>query len=332
MKLDQAREILMACAGTEDAAILPQSVIDSIYAADIPSDTCIEIGTSGGNIIQIDWSGKLYVENGKIKATAGSCWYRKFWDAPLGLGHYIDLVKRAIEVRQQQHGDVRLTNYDDDGAFIHLYYEIDTNETNLGKAFRCVERISAKLSETADQTSQSVGKMAAQVAQRVSGWGSQALDQLVEAVEHAQSTDEKGRSLEELVSRLLGTVPGFTVTGRVRTATEEIDIEILNDSSEPRFKRESALLLAECKNWTSQCGKNEFVIFKEKIENRSDRCSLGILISWNGFKSTVSKEMLRGSRERTLIVPMSGEDLRTAVRTDSFANILAECWQRAVNL
>jgi len=212
-----------------------------------------------------------------------------------------------------------------------MYYQINTNETNLGKAFRCVEQISAELAETARQTSQSVGKTVAAVAQRVSGWGSQALDQLVDAVERAQSTDEKGRSLEELVSRLLATVTGFAVTGRVRTETEEIDVWILNDSPDPRFKRESALLLAECKNWTSQCGKNEFVVFKEKIENRSDRCSLGILVSWNGFKSTVSKEMLRGSREKTLVVPMTGEELRTAVRTGSFADVLADCWQRAVN-
>jgi hypothetical protein len=33
----------------------------------------------------------------------------------------------------------------------------------------------------------------------------------------------------------------------VRTATEEIDIDVLNDSAGPRFRRESAIILAECK-------------------------------------------------------------------------------------
>src|SRR6185295_6406435 len=119
------------------------------------------------------------------------------------------------------------------------------------------------------------------------------LDKLVEKVEAATSTDDKGRSLEELTSRLLEQVPGFTITGRIRTATEEIDISIVNDATEARLRRESALILAECKNWTSKCGKDEFVIFREKLENRKRRCSLGFLISWNGFTTTVSKEMLR---------------------------------------
>ena len=120
--------------------------------------------------------------------------------------------------------------------------------------------------------------------------------------------------------------------GRLRTATEEIDISVLNDSTEPRLRRESALILAECKNWTGRCGKNEFVVFKEKIENRNRRCSLGFLISWNGFTDTVTKEMLRGSREDTLIVPLTGEDIRSAVRHGDFGRALLQAWDKAVTL
>ena len=161
--------------------------------------------------------------------------------------------------------------------------------------------------------------------------GEPSLDTLVEAVAKATSADERGRSLEELVGRLFETIPGFTVTDRIKTATEEIDIAVLNDSTDPRFKRESAILLAECKNWSSKCGKNEFVLFKEKIENRSNRCSLGFLVSWNGFKSTVTKEMLQGSRESTLVVPITGKEIRAAVRDGGFAHVLATCWEKAIN-
>lgn len=332
MKAEDARRLLREHAGSEDAVILPRPVLDSLSVADVPADTWIEVGNPGGRVIQLEWSGKLYSEDGMVKAEGGSAWYRKFWYAPLGLEHYLDLVKRSIEVRQQQRGDVRLTHFDDDGAFIQMYYEIDSHETNLGKAFKLIEKISTELHETAEQTSRKVGMTVADVARRVSGWGSQPLDQLVESVERATSTDEKGRSLEELVSLLIETVDGFNVSGRIRTETEEIDVEILNDSSDPRFKREKAILLVECKNWTSKCGKNEFVLFQKKIENRSARCSLGFLISWNGFTSTVTKEMLRGSREETLIVPMTGEDIRGAVRDGNFIEVLARSWQEAVNV
>jgi len=42
--------------------------------------------------------------------------------------------------------------------------------------------------------------------------------------------------------------------------------------------------------------------------------------------------MLRGSREETLIVPITGRDLRTAVRDGDFLKILVECWEAAVHL
>jgi hypothetical protein len=86
------------------------------------------------------------------------------------------------------------------------------------------------------------------------------------------------------------------------------------------------------KNWSGKCGKNEFVIFREKVENRNRRCSLGFLISWNGFADTVTKEMLRGTREETLIVPLTGQDIRAGVRDGDFAKVLLAAWDKAVTL
>jgi hypothetical protein len=158
------------------------------------------------------------------------------------------------------------------------------------------------------------------------------INELVEVVETAKSPDEKGRALEELICRLFESISGFSVSSRVRTATEEIDIMLLNNSNDPRFRRESAILLAECKNWSDNCGKNEFVIFKEKIGNRSKRCSLGFLISWNGFAGTIYKEMLRGSREEILVVPIDGKAIRSAVKNGNFEQVLTKAWDDAVTL
>jgi hypothetical protein len=57
-----------------------------------------------------------------------------------------------------------------------------------------------------------------------------------------------------------------------------------------------------------------------------------VFSSWNGFAQTVSKEMLRGSREGLLLVPMTGEDVRQAVRTGDFMTVLSTCWDKAVNI
>jgi len=70
------------------------------------------------------------------------------------------------------------------------------------------------------------------------------------------------------------------------------------------------------------------VLFHQKIENRSHRCTLGFLISWNGFAETVTKEMLRESREEALVVPIAGEEIRGAVRSKDFTTTLLSCWDR----
>lgn len=164
-------------------------------------------------------------------------------------------------------------------------------------------------------------------------WVDAPLSTLVERVETTTSNYEKGLVLEELTYRLFHNCLGFSVTdSRVQTETEEIDLIVLNNSTDPRFSRESAILLIECKNWSKKCGKNELVIFKEKVENRSSRCSIGFLISWNGFAQTFTKEMLRGSREQTLVIPIDGEAIKKAIREDSFEKAIIDAWHDAVTV
>lgn len=331
MKVDEARRILSAAEGSEEPADLPLSILPKLTIDDVPNDSSIQIGTFKGGVLHLDWNGKLLRRGDVLFAEADHTWTRKYWYSPLGLEQYLDLVRRAVEIRHRVSGDVELTNYDDDGAYIALNFTIDTTERNLGRAYEAIRKVEAEVLEAADKAADEVGQRIAEIAARLSGWGSASLDHLVDAVERATSADAKGRTLEELCSRLFSSVLGFTVTSRIRTETEEIDISVLNDSAEPRLRREGAVILAECKNWTTKCGKNEFVLFHEKLENRNQRCSLGVLISWNGFAQTVSKEMLRGSREGLLLVPMTGQDIREAVRIGDFMPVLLRCWDKAVN-
>lgn len=166
-----------------------------------------------------------------------------------------------------------------------------------------------------------------------SKWGQYSIRELVAVVENSQSSNDKGRALEELIIRFFSGIPGLSINNiRVKTETEEIDIVLLNNSGDPRYRRESVFLLVECKNWSSKIGKNELVLFKEKIENRSSRCTLGFLISWNGFAETVTKEMLRGSREEVLVVPIGGEEIKRAIETSDFEKALTDSFDKAVSL
>lgn len=332
MILEEAKQLLADATEDEEPVTIPASLLKDLTLDDIPEGVSLQIGTLKDGVCHMEWDGRLYRKGGLIEGEAEHLWTRKYWYAPLGLEQYMDLVRRAVETRHRLRGDVELTDYDDDGAYIRVCFAILSGESSPAKAFDRAKKISAEVEEAAERAADDVGKRIAEVAARLSGWGSEPLDKLVERVETATSTDDKGRSLEELASRLFEQIPGFVVTGRIRTATEEIDISIVNDVTEPRLRRESALILAECKNWTSKCGKDEFVIFREKLENRKRRCSLGFLISWNGFATTVTKEILRGSREEILIVPITGQNIRAAVHSGDVLKELVSCWDAAVSL
>jgi hypothetical protein len=318
--------------GDGEPVTIPSAGLQHIIAADIPPGVLLSVGDTENGVVHIPWDGHFYVEGGELRASYRYLWTRKYWEAPLGMAFYLDLVRRAIEARQRIQGDVKFLSWEDDDAYIHVEFELLSLPSPLSHANDEVISRVARFEEGAAQVSQEIGKLAAEMARKISGWGEEEIETLVNAVDHGGSNDNKGRALEELVARIFAKVPGFSVTGRVRTETEEIDISILNNSDDALLKREEAFVLVECKNWSGVCGKNEFVIFKEKIENRKNRCSLGFLVSWNGFASTITKEMLRGSHDRVLIVPITGERLRSAVRSTDYIGMVLSAVGEAVHL
>ena len=85
---------------------------------------------------------------------------------------------------------------------------------------------------------------------------------------------------------LFSSIAGFRVREHALTETEEIDLFIVNESEIPAFREEGPLILVECKNWSKKCGMDEFALFQSKMLNRGGRCTLGFLVSWNGFASS----------------------------------------------
>ena len=158
----------------------------------------------------------------------------------------------------------------------------------------------------------------------------QHLETLVAAVQSPRNHNEKGKALESLVTALFESVTEFDVTSREKTQTEEIDLWITNNFDAGPFRREGGVIIVECKNWRGKCGKNEYVSLRAKMANRGSRCTLGFLVSWNGFADTVTKEMLRASQDHSRIVPLDGKWLREAVSSDNFKGMLIEAYQRSL--
>lgn len=154
----------------------------------------------------------------------------------------------------------------------------------------------------------------------------------LETVEAAKTNEEKGQSLEALMRILFESIEGLSVSKRAKTQTEEIDLFIVNLGDVPMFRHEGNVILVECKNQKQKSGKEDFVLFRSKMENRGERCTLGFLISWNGFASTFTREMLRSSKEKLLVVPINGEQIKAAVEINKFQECLQECWKKALSI
>ncbi|WP_020570665.1 restriction endonuclease [Neolewinella persica] len=132
---------------------------------------------------------------------------------------------------------------------------------------------------------------------------------LIAQLRNAKTNDQKGKSLEELCAFFLQKISGFTVKERIITSNEEIDIVVYNGSELSPWKSESNFILAECKNWTKKVGKNEYVVFRDKLVNRSGRAEIGIFISTSGYTKGFYKARIRNSRDRIIILDITTDEI-----------------------
>lgn len=317
----------------DEPATLMQSELASGAVADMPDGLRIQvierIDAQGARHIAME--GTLRREGDRLVASIEETGWRKWWPGPLGVDDYHTLILAAVEARAAKLGDVAVTDTLDDNLHGVIYDAKLPVESTLRAAYDRTLAIRSEINEAAEAVSAGVVDLVERTRLRLKGWGTQPLDALVDRVASRTGTaNERGIALEELTTRLFNTVPGFQATGRVKTSTEEIDIRIQNSSETGRWPRETFLLLAECKNWSGKCGKDEFVLFQMKLGNRVGRVSCGFLVSWNGFAETIGKEMLRGSAGDIVVVVLDGSDLRNAVRDDNFGKLLEQRYEDSV--
>ena len=89
---------------------------------------------------------------------------------------------------------------------------------------------------------------------------------LTDACFAASTANEKGASLEDLVSFCFSSIPGLSLIGRdMRMGSQELDFVFWNDRAFEYFDSASADILVECKNWGVPVGSAEVAWFLEKM-------------------------------------------------------------------
>ncbi|MBF0268776.1 MAG: restriction endonuclease [Alphaproteobacteria bacterium] len=156
------------------------------------------------------------------------------------------------------------------------------------------------------------------------------LVKLIEAVEDAKASKEKGETLEKLAAYLFNATPPLSCKfNNLRTRSSEIDLVVEYDKTQkmvPLFEEMGRYCLVECKNWRKPVGAANVRDFQGKL--RKCKVRLGIIFSKNGVTGQDSgvdalreiKAMFDAENAYTLVLSL--EDIRGITDGNSFIELL----------
>ena len=242
-------------ADAEEDIFLTEAELGQVTNEAIPIGALVRLGQRNGNTYVQVWDGYLTVEEtGELGVYVDMDLWPKFWSMPLGARHYLDLVHRSVEARARQVEDVEIVDFDmSDDTCIRLRYRVHVSHASTPiSCVRQARAVQGEIERPVDYIASELDRTLARTAHSLSRGKFAALGVLLATVDSAITATEKGSALEELVAAAVQQIPDFTILERnCNTATEEIDISVLNGSDDPLFSKEGSLVLVECKNWVS---------------------------------------------------------------------------------
>lgn len=129
---------------------IPKKVLHGFRLSEIPEDLIIKpVESVSGGYIEVDNNiGLQSFADGSASAFVEVMQRRKFWDGEVGLSPYMEAFRQAV--REQE--DAEESDFQDDGDYVFLYYEITISEdAEIRDAINRVERIIGGIEERTEQ-------------------------------------------------------------------------------------------------------------------------------------------------------------------------------------
>jgi CheY-like chemotaxis protein len=144
------------------------------------------------------------------------------------------------------------------------------------------------------------------------------------------SSQVKGSRLEALVVALFRSVPGFAhARTNMRNDSQEFDVVVRNESTEPFWARQGDYFIAECKRWNERVDPDVLYTLQGKAHQRYGRCKLAFLVAWSGFTRGLNFRLLPGAEKDLLVVPLDRADLEAWVNATDRGAELKRLHERA---
>ena len=167
MKKKDLLEFVNASIENEEPVFIDPEDSKQLLTEDIPKDVIIEISTVKDNVHHIELEGSIQWSNEILCIHMAHNWYRKWWSAPLGMPYHMDLMKRLIEFRQKESGDVGGIEFTDDGDWCHLYYTIlPPKMSTLHEVYEYGLSVSRWVDSIVDEAQEKTSKLISDIATR----------------------------------------------------------------------------------------------------------------------------------------------------------------------
>ncbi|RYJ13397.1 hypothetical protein ELS19_05070 [Halogeometricum borinquense] len=157
------------------------------------------------------------------------------------------------------------------------------------------------------------------------------ISELYNKAKNADSTDEKGESLELLMQLIFekGIVDTRVRDVNVRTRVEEIDLQLINGSQRYPWDHLGSPINVECKNWSETAGVDVIYTAYGKAQATSPDCKGIILVCWEGisdsYKGRNGDQVIRELRGKgTQILTLDKSDLQRIAETGDAQGVFEE--------
>jgi hypothetical protein len=131
-------------------SIIPKKVLTGFHLSEIPEGLTIKpVESIAGAVIEINNDiGLSPFAGGSASASVEVMQRRKYWDGEVGLTPYVEAFRQAI----REWSDAEESDFQDDGDYIFLFYEITISEDlEIGEAIKAVEGIISAIEGRAEQ-------------------------------------------------------------------------------------------------------------------------------------------------------------------------------------
>lgn len=153
----------------------------------------------------------------------------------------------------------------------------------------------------------------------------QALVDTFADAKNESDTYKKGVKFENFVVFLFRQMGFSTVSKRVRDdASNEVDILIRNELDDPFFSKFGRYIFVECKNRQEGFSKNDYIIFKSKVDSSSGNADLGVVFAASYIKDTVKLQELKESYGTSKILLLSSPEIEKLIRSDNMLETFKE--------